>query len=99
VHARQRHAHENVVAEELERAVHVSPSATEQQANESVVDPRNEEASRRVGALYSVSHDRVGSVALRDEQRKVLERELAITVVKKTQDFVAATRPDRTAPP
>src|SRR2546425_2290645 len=79
-HAVERDAREDIAAEELEGAVDVAPASAEQDADELVVDPRDEEPAARVGALLTVSHHRVDAVAGRDESRKIAKIELPVSV-------------------
>src|SRR5207245_3201637 len=62
-HARERDTREDVAAEELESAVDVTPRATEQDADEPVVDPGDEQAAPGVRPLLAKADHRVGPAA------------------------------------
>ena len=79
-HARERDTREDVAAEELESAVDVTPRATEQHADEPVVDPGDEQAAPGVRSLLAKADHRVGPVARREEPREIGEVELPVAV-------------------
>ena len=76
----ERNAREHVAAKELERAVDVAPSSAEQQPDEPVVDPRDEQAAWRIGALGAVSDDDLGPIGDREELAEIGEIKLSVPV-------------------